>query len=188
MLNINDIPEVWKDFATIKAITGERSLNIRGFNQAGKVTSNKLKIWASGNYLPEIKPSEKDAMYSRRLSLIHNIGKQKVEDSSFAEGIIKEEGEKIISWILNLSDEDCEYEDKITVKEEWEGIASPEVSYLVANYDNTAYENRITVMELIKDCLLFSGHKVDIEKMKKSLKSLGYVIKDNTITNIKKRE
>ena len=67
-------------------------------------------------------------------------------------------------------------------------LPDPEVSYLVANYDNTAYENRITVMELIKDCLLFSGHKVDIEKMKKSLKSLGYVIKDNTITNIKKRE
>jgi len=188
LLNINDIPETWKDFTAIKTITGERSLNIREFNKKGKVTANKLKIWASGNYLPEIKPSEKDPMYSRRLSLVHNIGKQKIDDSSFPEKIIKEEGEKIISWILNLADKECEYEDKITVKQEWEGIASPEVGYLVTNYDNTAYENRITVMEIIKDCLLFSGHKVDIVKMIKSLKSLGYVIKDNTVTNIIKKE
>jgi phage/plasmid-associated DNA primase len=188
LLNINDIPETWKDFTAIKTITGERKINIREFNKKGKVTPNKLKIWASGNYLPEIKPSEKDAMYSRRLSLIHNIGKQKKEDSSFPEKIIKEEGEKIISWILNLPDEECEYEDKITVKQEWEGIASPEVGYLVTNYDNTAYENRITVMEIIKDCLLFSGHEVDVDKMAKSLKSLGYVIKDNTVTNIIKKK
>ena len=184
LLNINDIPEVWKDFATIKAITGERSLNIRGFNQAGKVTANKLKIWASGNYLPEIPTREKDPMYKRRLSVIHNTGEQKKEDDTFAEIIIKEEGEKIISWILNLSDEECEYEDPATVKEEWEGIASPEAVYLKANYEPSSSESWVTVMELIKKCLLFSGNEVGIEKMKKTMKSLGYVIKDNTVKNI----
>lgn len=185
LLNINDIPETWKDFTTIKVITGERKLNIREFNKKGKVTPNKLKIWASGNYLPEIPTREKDPMYKRRLSVIHNTGEQKKEDDTFAEIIIKEEGEKIISWILNLSDEECEYEDPTTVKEEWEGIASPEAVYLKANYEPTSSESWITVMELIKKCLLFSGIEVGIEKMKKTMKSLGYVIKDNTVKNIK---
>lgn len=188
LLNINDIPETWKDFTTIKVITGERKLNIREFNKKGKVTVNKLKIWASGNYLPEIPTKEKDPMYKRRLSVICNTGKQKKEDSTFPEHIIKEEGEKIISWILNLSDEECEYEDPVKVKEEWEGIASPEAGYLKTNYKTCAYENKITVMELIKKCLLFSGIEVDIEKMVKTLKSLGYVIKDNTVKNIQEIE
>jgi phage/plasmid-associated DNA primase len=185
LLNINDIPETWKNFTAIKVITGERKLNIREFNKKGKVTPNKLKIWASGNYLPEIPTREKDPMYKRRLSVIHNTGEQKKEDDTFAEIIIKEEGEKIISWILNLSDEECEYEDPTTVKEEWEGIASPEAVYLKANYEPTSSESWITVMELIKKCLLFSGTEVGIEKMMKTMKSLGYVIKDNTVKNIK---
>jgi len=188
LLNINDIPETWKDFTSIKVITGERKLNIREFNKKGKVTVNKLKIWASGNYLPEIPTKEKDPMYKRRLSIVHNTGEQKKDDSSFPEKIIKEEGEKIISWILNLSDEECEYEDPVTVREEWEGIASPEAGYLRTNYETCAYENKITVMELIKKCLLFSGTEVGIDKMKKTLKSLGYVIKDNTVTNIKEKD
>jgi len=184
LLNINDIPETWKNFTAIKVITGERKLNIREFNKKGKVTPNKLKIWASGNYLPEIPTREKDPMYKRRLSVIHNTGEQKKEDDTFAEIIIKEEGEKIISWILNLSDEECEYEDPATVKEEWEGIASPEAVYLKANYEPSSSESWVTVMELIKKCLLFSGNEVGIEKMKKTMKSLGYVIKDNTVKNI----
>ena len=188
LLNINDIPETWTDFTAIKVITGERKLNIREFNKKGKVTANKLKIWASGNYLPEIPTKEKDPMYKRRLSIVHNTGEQKKDDSSFPEKIIKEEGEKIISWILNLSDEECEYEDPATVREEWEGIASPEAGYLRTNYETCAYENKITVMELIKKCLLFSGTEVGIDKMKKTLKSLGYVIKDNTVKNIKEKE
>ena len=62
-----DTPEEWKEFAMIKNITGEQNTNIRRFNQKVKVTENKIKIFASANYLPEIKESEKNAMYTARL-------------------------------------------------------------------------------------------------------------------------
>jgi len=185
LLVFQDLPKEWKDFTIIKTITGELKTNVRGFQKDNDVFDNKLKIWASGNYLTKIPEEEKDAMYTRRLSLIHNTRTEAYnEDSEFAERIIKNEGEKIISWIINLSDEECKYENKATIQDEWESISSPEIAYLEANWKPCAYEERKTVIEIVNQCLLMTGHRVEIDQMIKSMKSLGYGIKNNIISNI----
>ena len=189
LLYFQDLPEEWKEFEILKTITGEIQNNIRGFQRDNEIVDNKLKIWATANYLAEIKESEKDAMYTRRLSLVHNIRtKPYDEDSEFAERIAKKEGEKIISWIINLSDEECEYEDPITLKKEWEGISSPELEYLEKHYEPSIDESRKALMTIIKDCVLLTGHNVSIDQMKKSMKSLGYVVKNNVVLNIEGKE
>lgn len=185
LLVFQDLPKEWKDFTSLKTLTGELLKTERGFQQDSSTFDNKLKIWASGNYLAEIPEIEKDAMYTRRLSLINNTRTEPYkEDSAFADKITDEEGEKIVSWIINLSDEECEYENRETIQKEWEGIASPEIKYLNHNYQTSTDESKISIMEIVKECHKSTSHNISLKQMLKSMRSLGYVIKNNTITNI----
>ena len=188
LLVFQDMPKIWKEFTILKTITGEQRKTERGFMRDSVTFDNKLKIWASGNYLAIIPEEEKDAMYTRRLSLIHNTRKSAYdEDPEFAEKIVREEGEKIVSWILNLSDEECQYEDKETVQKEWENIASPEIKYLQDNYEPADTLADFSVMELVRDCEAKLNQHITIEQMTKSLKSQGYVIRYNIVKNLREK-
>jgi ABC-type dipeptide/oligopeptide/nickel transport system ATPase subunit len=185
LLIFQDMPKSYQDFTTIKTITGEQRKTERGFMQDSVTFDNKLKIWASGNYLAKIPEEEQDAMYTRRLSLVHNIRTEPYkEDPFFAEKIAKEEGEKIISWLINLSDEECEYENKLTVKREWEGISSPEIEYLEKFYEHSDEEKDTSVYKLVKDFQEKYQQTMSMEQMKKSLKGLGYDIKGNIVKDL----
>ena len=86
-----------------------------------------------------------------------------------------------------MSDEECQYENKTTVKREWERIASPEIDYLEKHWTMSSVDTEISVLSLIKDCKEKTNQVVSIEQMVKSLKTLGYVIKNNIIKNIEPR-
>lgn len=146
---------------------------------------NKLKIWASGNYLAKIPEIEKDAMYTRRLSLVHNMRTIPYpEDPTLVDRIVENEGEAIISWILNLPDEECQYEPKSTVQYEWEDISSPEIGYLEKWWQFSDLESDYSVMKLIKDYQTKYQQVISHEQMLKTLKNQGYVVKFNIIKNI----
>ena len=185
LLVFQDLPREWKDFTTLKTLTGEQKKTERGFMKDSVTFDNKLKIWASGNYLAKIPEFEQDAMYTRRLSLIHNIRKTAhKEDPTFSEKIVSEEGEKIISWILNFDDSECEYEDKDTVQEEWEETASPEIAFLNKFYQLSDTVNEISVMKIVKNYQEKYQQRISIEQMAKTLKTMGYAVRNNIISNI----
>lgn len=183
-----DLPKDWKDFTTLKTMTGEQRKTERGFMKDKITFDNKIKIWASGNYLSEIPDEEKNAMYTRRLSLIHNVRTEPYdEDPEFADRIIKNEGERIISWILNISQDECKYEDKKTVEDEWEGIASPEINYLLTFWEINEEAVNVSVSKLIIDYELRYKKRIPFDVMVNSLDKLGYSVKKNIITNIKEK-
>jgi hypothetical protein len=185
LLVFQDLPREWKDFTTLKTLTGEQKKTERGFMKDSVTFDNKLKIWASGNYLAKIPEFEQDAMYTRRLSLIHNIRKTAhKEDPTFSERIVAEEGEKIISWILNFDDSECLYEDKDTVQEEWEETASPEIAFLNKFYQLSDTSNDISVMKIVKNFQERYQQRISIDQMAKTLKTLGYAVRNNIISNI----
>jgi hypothetical protein len=187
-LYIQDVPKEWKDFSQLKTMTGEQRKTERGFMQDSSMFENKLKIWATGNYLTKIPEHEKNAMYTSRLSLIHNTRKEPYpEDPTLVDRISKEEGEKIISWILNLHDEECQYENSQTVTKEWEAVASPEIGYLTNNWELEENKTKVSVMSIIADFKEKTDKDIDIDQMTKALHSQGYIVERNMVTNIRKR-
>ena len=187
LLILQDLPQVWKDVTQIKSMTGEQIKTERGFQQDSTMFENKLKIWGSGNYLSQIPMKEKNAMYSRRLSLVKKTQKEPYpENASLIDEVIKDEGEKIISWILNLPDEDCKYEDSKTVRKEWEEIASPEIKFLEDNYEiaESDYDG-VSIMKIITHFQDKTDLIIEIPQMKKALELQGFVTRHNLIENIK---
>ena len=185
LLILQDLPQSFKDFSVIKTVTGEQFKTERGIYSDAVTFENKLKIWASGNYLAKIPTKEKAAMYSR-LSLIHNMRmKPYEEDPTLIEKIVKDEGEKIVSWILNLDDKECEYENSLTVRQEWEKLASPEIDFIFDNFQITEDETSTSVMKIVT---LFQDKyqiHIDLPLMKKALEDQGYIIKFNVVKNIR---
>ncbi len=182
---IQDLPRNWKDLVKLKAITGENRKTERGFHRDAEQFDNKIKIWASANYLAKIPEYDKDNMYTGRLSLVHNIRQQPYpENRTLIDDIVKEEGEKIISWILNLKDEECQYEDSKTVRKEWESLANPEAEYIEKHYQIGDTETDYSIMTLIKQFKKDTGKYTDIKLMTQSLVEQGFVIKWNLVKNL----
>lgn len=184
---LQDMPQNYKDFSQIKSLTGEELKQERGFHQDSETFENKIKIWGSCNYLAKIPDNEKNSMYSRRLSLVHNtrITPHK-ENPLLSEQVAKEEGEKIISWIFNLSAKECEYEDPQTVKKEWESLSNPEVEYLDKFWklktDTT--DSSISVIQIKRDFESKFLIERTLKQFKEVLKEQGFIEQRNVIVNI----
>ena len=186
LLVLQETPKDWRNFAKIKADTGEQLKTGRGFQKDSTSFDNTLKIWGSANYLPKIPENEKNAMYSRRLSLIHNIRKEPYpENTTLVHEIVENEAEKIVSWILNIPDEECAYEDSKTLREEWEQLASPEIEYLEKHWEVIEEDTTIPLIKIKYDYKKSTGNEIEIDLLEKTLHNLGYVIKNNVIKNIK---
>lgn len=184
LLVLTDLPEQYKDFSKLKAMTGEGVKTERAFYSDATTFENKLKIFATTNYLAKIPTKEKNAMF-RRLSLIHNTRELSYEiNPDLADDVVKDEGEKIISWILNIPDSDCEYEVAKTIKNEWEGLASPEIEYMDKYWQFGDSMNEISVMMLRKDFEEKYNTSMPHPQFLEALKEQGYYINKNMVSNI----
>ena len=189
LLVIQDLPDTWKKFSIIKILSGESQTSFRGFHEKlDKNQDNKLKIFATGNLLPPIKKSQKNAMYSDRLSILHNIEtKMFKSDNKLEDKILEAEAEKIISWCVNIPDSKCQYEDGETVRDEWEDLANPHYDWLNAGYYVDG-DSSWTV-PVVKLCDSFKAgdkrsREISVEAMIIALKELGYTVRENICKNI----
>ena len=106
--------------------------------------------------------------------------------TTFAENIVADEAEKIVSWILNFDDDECEYEDRETVQNEWEVTASPEIGYINDHWILSDYKNEMGVGKLVKDYRSLYQKNISIDQMTRTLKVLGFSVRNNIINNIEK--
>lgn len=184
-----ELPQSYKDFGILKSLTGEQSKNERGFHQDMAHFENKIKIWASGNYLAKIPEIEKDSMYKRRLSLVHNVRQTPYpEDPKLVDRIVEEEGQSIISWIINLPDSDSAYEQPATVRREWENLSSPEIEYLRQHWQISPVgePDKVSVMTLKREFESMYQTHIGIDPFIKACKEEGFSIMNNVIRNIER--
>jgi len=190
LLVLQDLPIDWKDFTQLKTLTGESVRTERRFHQDSTQFESKLKIWASGNYLAKIPEKEKNPMYSRRLSLIHNTRTEPYpENPTLIDDIIEQEGSQIISWILQF--EDIGYEDRETVRREWEGLSSPEIEFIEKNYElveDSTFTEEIGVIRIKRHFEEVMQQAIDIDVIESTLKQLGFGVRNMIIKNIKKKD
>jgi len=187
LLVFQDMPDKFKDFSIIKSIAGEHKQSIRGFNQANVSFTNKLKIWGSCNYLPEIPEKERNPMFTQRLSLLTNTRVIPFEaDDSLAERVSIAEGEEILSFMVNLKDEECQYENPKSLSKRWLSIQSPEITFLDKYYEITEEVVEVPVSRIIKKYKDVTGEKISLDTLVNTMKGEGYSIKygSNLITNI----
>ena len=187
LLVFQDMPDKFKDFSIIKSVAGEHKQSIRGFNQANVSFTNKLKIWGSCNYLPEIPEKERNPMFTQRLSLITNVRQTPFEaNDSLAENVSIAEGEQILSYLVNLKDSECRYENPKALAKRWLSIQSPEITFLDKYYEITEEVVEIPVSRIIKRYKDVTGEKISLDTLINTMKGEGYSIKygSNLITNI----
>ena len=191
LLVFQDMPDKFRDFSIIKSVAGEHKQSIRGFNQANSTFTNKLKIWGSCNYLPEIPEKERNPMFTQRLSLITNTRTEPFEaNDAFAEEVVNTEGEKILSYLVNLKEEECQYENPKALAKRWLGIQSPEITFLDKYYelsDESLVE--FPASRVLKKYKEVTGEKISLDTLISTMKNEGYSIKygSNIISNISEK-
>lgn len=187
LIVLQELPTQFKGFTTIKTITGEPTIQLRGFHQDSVNAPNTCKFWASTNNLAQIPEDQKAPMYAR-FSLVHNTRKDEIQngDSNYGLDLAEREGEKIISWILNLDDNDCEYETSQTVREEWEMISDPFLHFINSRYALLEDgESSIQVPTIRKIYEKQTGKNITIKEINRILTDEGYIVKTNKVENMK---
>ena len=183
---LSELPKNIKDWSSLKALTGESQKTERGFHKDAETFTNMIKIIATTNNIPKVPEEEKNAFYSARLSLVHNTRIEPYENTEdFEKDIVEEEGEKIISWIINMPEKECKYESKFTVEEEWEYLASPELEYMEKFWTYSDGAEPINVMRIVRD--FQEKYQIKIPSVKAFLETLadkGYYINRNAIHDI----
>ena len=150
------------------------------------IINHEQKGVATTNNITKVPEEEKNAFYSARLSLVHNTRIEPYENTEdFEKDIVEEEGEKIISWIINMPEKECKYESKFTVEEEWEYLASPELEYMEKFWTYSDGAEPINVMRIVRD--FQEKYQIKIPSVKAFLETLadkGYYINRNAIHDI----
>ncbi len=67
---------------------------------------------------------------------------------------------------------------------EWEETASPEIAFLNKFYQLSNTVNEISVMKIVKNYQEKYQQRISIEQMAKTLKTMGYAVRNNIISNI----
>uniref|UniRef100_A0AAU7N622 DNA primase n=1 Tax=Nitrosopumivirus cobalaminus TaxID=3158414 RepID=A0AAU7N622_9VIRU len=183
-----DMPSTFKGFTPMKVLTGETTLNIRGFQQDAKQGKNTAKFFASANYLFDIPKIEQSAMFSRRLSLITNTRKMQFEeDATFAERVAQKEGDFIISWLLQI-DNTVKYEDKSNLRKAWNDIQSPQIPFLKKYYEFTEdKESTIPITSIKKHYEESEDAEIDIKILKNTIYNEGYSMQGAMVQYMKRR-
>ena len=187
-----DMPEDFDSYMNLmKTFTGESNQTVRGFHQDAELNLKVIaKFWGATNNLFSVPFNEKDPMFNRRLSLMtKDIPETPYpEDSDYAEIVAKEEGSDIVSWILNLTDEECQYEPKEVVQPLWESISDPVRKWIEENFEENSISDQISIVKLIKEFVSETKSNTNAIFMEKLLKEIGYPVRSGIISRLKRKK
>ena len=83
------------------------------------------------------------------------------------------------------------YEDRETVRREWEGLSSPEIEFIEKNYElveDSTFTEEIGVIRIKRHFEEVMQQAIDIDVIESTLKQLGFGVRNMIIKNIKKKD
>ena len=184
-LVIQELPQKWKSLNVLKIMLGEQKFSGRKNFGHHDEWDNVIKSFSSANYLPEIPEEEQNAMHSRRLSLIHNTREEAyAEDPTLEERIIEKEGSEILSYLVNLMQEDNKYESKIINQEAWEKLSNPEDAIIQKNFDYELGAQDISIFTLMRTFKQKHNLKLSKSRLEEAFEKAGYNVYASNVKNM----
>ncbi|MBT7252484.1 MAG: hypothetical protein HN875_01970, partial [Candidatus Nitrosopelagicus sp.] len=180
---IREITTDWEKVNQLKIMLGEQTFSGRKNFGDHDEWDNTIKVVSSANNLLRIPKKEEDAMFQGRLSLIHNT-KEKAfpENTTLESDVIEKEGSEILSYLVNLMQEQYDYADRIITEKEWKEIANPE-DEIIEKYFTESIANEESLHRLAKWFKEEHGIKLDRKEITEAFESFNFNVFAGMVKN-----
>ena len=180
---IREITTDWEKVNQLKIMLGEQTFSGRKNFGDHDEWDNTIKVDSSANNLLRIPRKEEDAMFQGRLSLVHNTKeKAYAEDVTLESRVIKEEGSEIISYLVNLMQDDYEYADRKTTEKAWKKIANPE-DEIIEKYFTESRGHEESLFQIAKWFYDDFGIKLTRDEIIEAFESFNYNVFAGEVKN-----
>jgi phage/plasmid-associated DNA primase len=170
---IREITTDWEKVNQLKIMLGEQTFSGRKNFGDHDEWENTIKVVSSANNLLRIPRKEEDAMFQGRLSLIHNTRKEAyAEDATLESKVVEEEGSEILSYLVNLMQDEHQYADRTTTEKEWKKLANPE-DEIIEKYFTEGTQDQ-SLFQLAKMFKEDYGIKLDRKEITEAFESFNF--------------
>ncbi len=189
-VSLGEAPKSIKEFDKLKRITGESKLIIRKMHTAKISVPNRTKMIMDTNNLFRIPEDEAGPMFDRLhlLEFIRRFRYTKDDVKKLSDIIAEEEGEDVLSMLLQVYDPDNPYPSPKETKNRWEDISIPEKAMFKKLFEYHKDEEGMSPMDVKVVMEENNDLEIDMTVVRKLAKDMGYQLINGVYKGLTKKK